>query len=92
MSSAVSWSHKDGEMTDEHEYQYVAVTFGPVSKRTYTYHNDEVEGLKVGDKVAVPAHSDGWVTATVAELDVPKPSFNTKRVIRRIENEEDTNA
>lgn len=64
--------------------QYIACKFRPADTRTFTYHYDGVEPLKVGDMVKVPdpRSADGWKRVHVAELDVEKPTkFDTKPIL-----------
>lgn len=66
--------------------QFIAVTFRPGDRQTYTYHNDG-EPVAVGDRVRVPDRSgDGWQAVTVASIDVPAPTkFETKAILGLVE-------
>lgn len=61
--------------------QYLIAKFHSSDRRGYTYHNDGPP-VAAGDQVKVPDRSgDGWTRVTVHEIEVPKPTFETKAIL-----------
>lgn len=59
----------------------------PNSTNTYTYHSDLSELLVPGDRVIV--NGRGYETEVeVVEVDVPKPNFTTKPILRKVKEVE----
>jgi hypothetical protein len=65
--------------------QYVVCKFRPGDTQTYTYHNDG-EPVAVGDTVKVPG-AEGWSRAKVVRLDRIIPSFPTKPIEGRLDEQ-----
>lgn len=66
--------------------KFVACTFKPDDKRTYTYTWDGPE-LFPGDRVKVPDNrSDGWKAVTVVSISDEAPPFPCKAIIGRVED------
>ena len=61
--------------------QYVAVRFGPLDQRSYTYHHDG-EPLAVGDMCLVETKR-GTAKVEVVHLPDEPPPFETKAIIGR---------
>lgn len=66
--------------------KFVACTFKPDDKRTYTYTWDGPE-LFPGDRVKVPDNrSDGWKAVTVVSVGDEAPPFQCKAIVGRVED------
>ena len=61
-----------------HNRQFVKVMFDPADRRTYTYHCDEPEALRAGDKVIVDTPRGGSQVVEVVEAECAIPKFATK--------------
>lgn len=63
--------------------QYIGCTFAN-STRIYTYHSDLDILIEIGDLVEVPSRDGGLTSVKVVSLNLAKPKFETKGVIRKL--------